>query len=98
MKNNDTTILEFRILNELKKGTRIKRHELKAFGVTDRSAREAIQNLQLAGYPVINLQDGCGYRLAESEAELREYRLQELGRAKIIEVKCEAMKFGKVAE
>jgi len=84
--------IEFRILNALRKGEPIKRFALKEFGITDRAARMAIQTLQFAGYPIINMQDGSGYKLAESEAELNAYKMQERTRAEMIMEKIESMR------
>ena len=49
------------------------------FGVSDRDARRIIAALQ-ENFPIINLQDGKGYFLAEGD-ELKRYALQEYKRA-----------------
>lgn len=60
-------------------------------GVTDIRLRNAIANLQSEGIPIINLQDGRGYKLTHSYEELAAYKDQERGRAYKILRKINAM-------
>ena len=86
---------EARILTALKNEGVLKREDLQKFGIKDRSAREAILNLQLEGHPIINMQDGKGYKLAENAAELRAFKRQEIGRARKIIRKIYSMELEK---
>lgn len=81
-----------RVLQELTDYKQVKRWALVAdVGASDVRVREAIAELQLAGYPIINLQDGRGYKLAEDCEELAAYKAQERARAAKILRKVRAM-------
>lgn len=88
---NDT--IEARVMQALKNVDQVKRYDLVSqVGGSDVKVRKAIANLQLAGAPIINLQDGRGYKLAATDEELAAYKAQETARAKQILKKVKAMR------
>ena len=90
--NQNNYTIERRIMQLIESGEYIKRHELvAAVGCSDIRAREGIAALQMNGAPIINMQDGLGYKLASTQAELDAYKLQEAARARQILRKIRAM-------
>lgn len=88
---NDTT--EAIVIQALKGGKAVKRYELAALaGVADVRLRECIASLQMEGQPIINMQDGRGYKFAVTDEELAAYKAQETARAKQILKKVKAMR------
>lgn len=88
--NNDTT--EARILQALKGAEYVKRYELvEVTGLADTRLRSVIADLQMSGAPIVNMQDGRGYKLARTEDELNAYKAQETARATQILRKVRAM-------
>lgn len=49
-------------------------------GISSRDIRKAVSELQHAGVPVINLQDGKGYYICNDQSELERYIKQEHSR------------------
>lgn len=59
----------------------IKRSELcRLSGLSDRNMRRQIENLQMQGYRIVNLQGGEGYFVPKNEAEFNAYMRQERSR------------------
>lgn len=73
------------ILKLLESGNYITLEELIIItGMPERAVRREIAKLR-RDYPIINLQDGKGYRLTyDDEAALRQFKKQEEARAKYI--------------
>ena len=73
------------ILSLLKSGNYLTLEELMVItGMPERAIRREIAILR-GDYPIINLQDGKGYRLTyDDEAALRQFKKQEDARAKYI--------------
>ena len=73
------------ILELLKTGNYITLEELMVItGMPERAVRQEIAKLR-RDYPIINLQDGRGYRLTYDDVEaLRKFKKQEEARAKYI--------------
>lgn len=81
------------VLQALKMG-QVKRAELRRVtGLSDVKMRQTIHDLQTLGYPIINLSDGRGYKIADDRAELERYKAQEKARAINILTKLELMKW-----
>lgn len=92
LNNQANYTIENRIMQLIESGEYIKRYELvEAVGCCDVRVREGIATLQMEGKPIINLQDGRGYKLASNQAELDAYKMQEAARARQILKKIRLM-------
>lgn len=81
-----------RILQALKGAEYVKRYELRDItGLADTRLRGMLAEMQMNGTPIINMQDGRGYKLARTEEELDAYKAQETARATQILRKVRAM-------
>lgn len=74
------------------KANAIKRTELKdRLGTSDREVRRNIERLQLSGHPIVNMQNGEGYFIADSYLDLLQYVKQEQSRIDIQQLKIKNM-------
>ena len=79
------------IIQRLKEGG-CKRYELRELtSMQDRPLRDLIKVLRRSGMPIINMSDGRGYKLAETQAELDRFKSQEFSRANKIISTANAM-------
>ena len=79
------------IIQRLKEGE-CKRYELRELtSMQDRPLRDLIKVLRRSGLPIINMSDGRGYKLAETQAELDRFKSQEFSRANKIISTANAM-------
>ncbi len=62
-------------------------------GISKRTVRRIIEDLQNAGWPIVNFQDGEGYFLAETAEEVAHYKNQERKRARNTAAKAKCIKF-----
>ena len=82
------------IMQRLREGS-AKRYELRELtSMQDRPLRDLIRTLRRSGCPIINLSNGRGYKLAETEAELDRFKRQEFKRANDLISTLNAMQIG----
>lgn len=90
-KNMILTILQNR-------NTPIKRESLRKMvkDIDDRDMRNIIEQLVKDGYPIVNFQDGKGYKLSYDPEDNRRMEKQEMSRLKKISQRCKTYrKFAK---